>query len=100
MSITVENVKHVAKLAKLSFDDAQIESFTSQLSDIIDMVEQLSEVDTTDVPVTTHGYEIVNVFREDLVEQGMSREELFKNVPTHENHFIKVPAMLDGGGDA
>lgn len=100
MSITVEDVKHVAKLAKLQFDDKQIESFTNQLSDIIHMVEQLKEVDTTDVPVTTHGYEVVNVFREDNSEKGTDRAELLKNVPEHQDGFIKVPAMLDGGGDA
>lgn len=91
---------HVAKLAKLSFDDSQIDRFTEQLSNIIDMVDVLNEVDTTGVAVTTHGMPVVNVFREDSAENGENRETLFLNVPHHKDGFIQVPAMLDGGGDA
>lgn len=100
MAITKEEVLHVAKLAKLTFKEDEIETFTQTLSDIIDMVEQLNEVDTTGVEVTTHGVLSVNVYREDVAENGMNREELFKNVPEKENGFIKVPAMLEDGGDA
>ena len=56
MAIEESEVRHVAKLAKLSFADHEILHFTEQMSDIIDMVEQLKEVDTTGVEVTTHGY--------------------------------------------
>lgn len=55
MAIEEKEVRHVAKLAKLTFADNEILHFTEQMSDIIDMVEQLNEVDTTGVPVTTHG---------------------------------------------
>lgn len=100
MAISEKDVRHVAKLAKLSFKEDEIAHFTEQLSAIIDMVEQLNEIDTTGVPVTTHGYPVVNVMREDVVEEGTDRELLFKNVPQKQDGFIKVPAMLDGGGDA
>lgn len=97
MTITEKDVQHVAKLAKLAFKDDEIAQFTNQMSNIIEMVEQLNEIDTTGVPVTTHGYPVVNVFREDVAEEGTSRDVLFENVPTKEQGFIKVPAMLDGG---
>ncbi|MBS4751040.1 Asp-tRNA(Asn)/Glu-tRNA(Gln) amidotransferase subunit GatC [Carnobacteriaceae bacterium zg-ZUI78] len=100
MAITEKDVYHVAKLAKLSFKENEIVGFTEKLSNIIDMVEQLNEVDTTGVPVTTHGYPVVNVFREDIAEQGTDRTELFENVPHGADGFIKVPAMIEGGGDA
>lgn len=100
MSITEKDVLHVAKLAKLSFEQEQVAQFTKQMSAIIDMVEELNEVDTTGVPVTTHGVPVVNRFREDVVEEGTNRDELFENVLTKQDGFIKVPAMLDGGGDA
>lgn len=100
MSISKEEVLHVAKLAKLTFNANEIDEFTEKLGNIIDMVEQLNEVDTTGVPVTTHGMPIVNVFREDVAEQGTNRDDLFLNVPQHKDGFIQVPAMLDGGGDA
>ena len=51
MAISEEQVKHVAKLAKLSFSDDELHEFTSQLGKIIDMVETLEEVDTEGVPI-------------------------------------------------
>ncbi|MBF0780963.1 MULTISPECIES: Asp-tRNA(Asn)/Glu-tRNA(Gln) amidotransferase subunit GatC [unclassified Granulicatella] len=100
MAITENDVKHVAKLAKLSFKDDEIAHFTEQLGDIINMVEQLNEIDTTGVIVTTHGYPVVNVMREDNAVQGTERDLLFENVPEKQGGFIKVPAMLEGGGEA
>lgn len=100
MAITKNDVLHVAKLAKLAFEENEVEQFTQQLSDIINMVEQLNEVDTTNVPVTTHGVLSENVYRLDDVQEGDSRDRLFENVSEKENGFIKVPAMLEDGGDA
>ncbi|MBS4770144.1 Asp-tRNA(Asn)/Glu-tRNA(Gln) amidotransferase subunit GatC [Carnobacteriaceae bacterium zg-ZUI240] len=100
MALKKEDVLHVAKLAKLSFEDNEIDHLTETLSNIIDMVEQLNEIDTTGVPVTTHGIPVVNVFREDEAVEGTSRDELMLNVPKHQNGFIQVPAMLEEGGDA
>lgn len=102
MSIQKESVHHVAKLAKLEFAADQVEHFTEQMSAIIDMVEQLKEVDTNEVPVTTHGYPLVNVMREDQAEEGTDRALLMRNVKTQEDGFIQVPAIMgnDEGGDA
>ncbi|MFA9414439.1 MULTISPECIES: Asp-tRNA(Asn)/Glu-tRNA(Gln) amidotransferase subunit GatC [unclassified Streptococcus] len=100
MKILETDVRHVAKLSKLAFTDEETKNFAMTLSKIVDMVELLKEVDTTDVPSTTTMAETRNVMRDDVAEKGWNREELFKNVPSHENNLIKVPAMLDGGGDA
>ena len=70
MSISKEEVKHVSELAKLELSDTELDVFTSQLDDIIGMAEQLSEVDTTDVPVTTHITDVMNVMREDVAERN------------------------------
>ncbi|MDW8763176.1 Asp-tRNA(Asn)/Glu-tRNA(Gln) amidotransferase subunit GatC, partial [Streptococcus suis] len=74
--------------------------FATSLSKIVDMVELLNEVDTTGVAVTTTMADRKNVLRADIAQKGESREELFKNVPETQDNFIKVPAILDGGGDA
>ena len=95
MAIEESEVRHVAKLAKLSFADHEILHFTEQMSDIIDMVEQLKEVDTTGVEVTTHGYSLVNVLREDVAVKGTDRDLLMKNVPQSQDGYIKVPAIID-----
>ena len=97
MAISEEQVKHVAKLAKLSFPQEELEEFTNQLGKIIDMVEMLEEVDTEGVPFTSNVIETVNVMREDVADPGMSRDELLKNAPESEDGFIKVPAIIDNG---
>ena len=97
MAIEESEVRHVAKLAKLSFADHEILHFTEQMSDIIDMVEKLKEVDTTGVEVTTHGYSLVNVLREDVPVKGTDRDLLMRNVKTSEDGFIQVPAIMGEG---
>lgn len=95
MAISEEQVKHVAKLAKLSFSQEELHEFTSQLGKIIDMVETLEEVDTNGVPFTSNVGETINVMREDVATEGWSRKELMRNVPESENGYIKVPAIID-----
>ncbi|MCA9765798.1 MAG: Asp-tRNA(Asn)/Glu-tRNA(Gln) amidotransferase subunit GatC [Carnobacterium sp.] len=96
-NIDINEVKHVALLSKLEFQEEEIARFTKQIDDIITMVEHLDEVDTKGVPVTTHGLEVASVMRKDIATPGMDRDELFKNVKTQQDGLIKVPAMIDNG---
>lgn len=96
-NIDVKEVEHVAVLSKLEFQEDEIKGFAKQIDDIITMVEQLDELDTKDVPVTTHGLEVSSVMRKDKATPGTNREELFKNVKTQQDGLIKVPAMIDNG---
>lgn len=100
MKISEEEVRHVAKLSKLAFSDEETTAFATTLTKIVDMVELLNEVDTTGVPVTTTMADRKNIMRDDVAVAGQDKEALFKNVPEREGDFIKVPAILDGGGDA
>lgn len=100
MKISEEEVRHVAELSKLSFSEAETSEFATTLSKIVDMVELLNEVDTDGVPVTTTMTDRKTVMREDVAVAGDDRDELFKNVPQSENYYIKVPAILEDGGDA
>ena len=95
MAITANEVKHVASLAKLEFTDEELQKFTGQMDEIINMVEQLGEVDTTDVPVTSTVTEEVNVMREDVAVKGTDSTLLMKNVPEEKDGLIKVPAIID-----
>lgn len=95
MAITANEVKHVASLAKLEFTDEELQKFTGQMDEIINMVEQLGEVDTTDVSVTSTVTEEVNVMREDVAVKGTDRTLLMKNVPEEKDGLIKVPAIID-----
>ncbi|MGA4765521.1 Asp-tRNA(Asn)/Glu-tRNA(Gln) amidotransferase subunit GatC [Streptococcus infantarius] len=100
MKISEEEVRHVANLSKLSFSEEETTEFATTLSKIVDMVELLNEVDTEGVAVTTTMADRKTVMREDVAVAGDDRDELFKNVPQSESYYIKVPAILEDGGDA
>ncbi|MGT2844510.1 Asp-tRNA(Asn)/Glu-tRNA(Gln) amidotransferase subunit GatC [Streptococcus hongkongensis] len=100
MKISEEEVRHVATLSKLSFTDQETSEFATTLTKIVEMVEMLNEVDTEGVAITTTMADRKNVMRQDIAQAGTDRDLLFKNVPEKENNFIKVPAILEDGGDA
>lgn len=100
MKISEEEVRHVATLSKLSFTDQETSEFATTLTKIVEMVDMLNEVDTEGVAITTTMADRKNVMRQDIAQAGTDRDLLFKNVPEKENNFIKVPAILEDGGDA
>ncbi len=91
--ITVKDVEHVAKLARLELTEEEKEKFTRQLGDVLKYVEQMNEVDTTDVKPMAHAFDVVNVMREDKVVYEQTKEELMKNAPDVEDGFFKVPKI-------
>lgn len=92
--ISVENVKHVAHLARLAITDQEAEKFQKQLDAIVTFAEQLNELDTTDVKPTTHVLTMKNVMREDVPEKGLPVEEVLKNAPDHKDNQIRVPKSI------
>lgn len=99
-NITKKDVEHVATLAKLKFNDEQLEKFTDQIEDIIDLVDTLNEVDTTNVETTFNVTDQLNRMREDVAVRSNDKEALLANAPETENGFIRVPAILDESGEA
>lgn len=91
--ITVKDVEHVAKLARLELTEDEKEKFTKQLGDVLKYVEMMNEVDTTDVKPMAHAFDFVNVMREDKVVYEQTKEELMKNAPDEENGFFRVPKI-------
>lgn len=91
--ITVKDVEHVAKLARLDLNEEEKEKFTKQLGDVLKYVEQMNEVNTDGVKPMAHAFDIVNVMREDKVVYEQSKEELMKNAPEEEDGFFKVPKI-------
>ena len=93
--ISVENVKHVAHLARLAITDQEAEKFQKQLDAIVTFAEQLNELDTTNEKPTTHVLDMKNIMREDVPEKGLPVEEVLKNAPDHKDNQIRVPAVLE-----
>ena len=90
-----DQVKKVAKLSRLELSDAEVEEFTGQLSAILDYVEKMNELDTTDVEPLAHCLPISNVFREDSVKESLGTEKALANAPQRDGSFFKVPKILD-----
>jgi aspartyl-tRNA(Asn)/glutamyl-tRNA(Gln) amidotransferase subunit C len=93
--ITMDEVKHVANLARLAITEEEAEKFTDQLDAIISFAEELNELDTENVEPTSHVLDMKNIFREDVAKPGLPVEEVLKNAPDHENGQIKVPAIIE-----
>lgn len=93
--ISVDQVKHVAHLARLAITEEEANTFTKQLDSIISFAELLNELDTTNVEPTAHVLEIKNVMREDRSQQGLPLEEVLKNAPEHQDGQIKVPGIME-----
>ena len=91
--ITIKDVEHVAKLARLSLTEDEKVTFAKQLDDILKYVEQMNEVDTTGVEPMSHAIPLTNVMREDEVVYTNTKEELMKNAPEEEDGFFKVPKI-------
>jgi aspartyl-tRNA(Asn)/glutamyl-tRNA(Gln) amidotransferase subunit C len=94
MALTREEVLHVAHLARLSLEPAEIELFTRQLNDILAYVEQMQELDTAGVPPLAHVIPIANAFRADTVTTGLSREMALENAPAQEDGTFLVPRII------
>ncbi|GMQ27711.1 Asp-tRNA(Asn)/Glu-tRNA(Gln) amidotransferase subunit GatC [Algoriphagus confluentis] len=95
MKIDKETIKKIAHLARLEFDESSAEKMSNDMSQILDWVEQLNEVDTEGVePLTTMSSE-VNVMREDKVGTHLSHEEALKNAPQRDSDYFRVPKVLE-----
>ncbi|MNO42550.1 Aspartyl/glutamyl-tRNA(Asn/Gln) amidotransferase subunit C [compost metagenome] len=95
MSIQVNDVEHVAKLARLNLTDEERVMFTEQLNAILQYADKLNELDTENVEPTTHVLKLHNVMREDEVKESLSAEKVFRNAPEEEDGQFKVPAVLE-----
>jgi aspartyl-tRNA(Asn)/glutamyl-tRNA(Gln) amidotransferase subunit C len=94
MTLTPDDVLHVADLARLSLRPEEIGPFTRQLNDILAYVQQLQEVDTTGVPPTAHVVPVTTAFREDRVAAGLGRERALDNAPAREEGAFVVPRVI------
>ncbi|MBN2138058.1 MAG: Asp-tRNA(Asn)/Glu-tRNA(Gln) amidotransferase subunit GatC [Sedimentisphaerales bacterium] len=98
--IDEDQVRKVAKLARLELCEQEVEDFAGQLSAIIGYVEKMNELDTEDVEPLAHCLPVSNVLREDIAGESLGTEAALANAPQWDGDFFKVPKILDGGGGA
>ena len=91
VAISKDEVLHVARLARLELTDDEVGKFQEQLSDILEAISKVSELDLSDVPPTAHPLEIANAWAEDEPRPCLTRDEAFANAPDREDGYFKVP---------
>lgn len=95
MRISDEEVKHIAKLAKLKLNEEQVSKMAEELGSIKEFIEQLNEVDTSSVSATAHILDIKNVFRKDERTGSFDREEILANAPRKDAGCFVVPKVVE-----
>jgi aspartyl-tRNA(Asn)/glutamyl-tRNA(Gln) amidotransferase subunit C len=95
MGISIDQVEHVAKLARLELTDDEKATFNEQLNAILQYASKLDELDTSAVEPTSHAIPLHNVLREDAVRPSLPIEQVLRNAPDEEDNQIKVPAVLE-----
>ncbi|NJM73325.1 MAG: Asp-tRNA(Asn)/Glu-tRNA(Gln) amidotransferase subunit GatC [Scytonema sp. RU_4_4] len=90
-----EQVRKVAHLARLELTPEEEEKFTTQLGNILDYFEQLSELDVNNVPPTLRAIDVKNVTRPDDLQPYPNREDILQSAPEQEGDFFKVPKILN-----
>ena len=95
MKITKQEVEHVALLARLKFSEAEKERFTTQLNSILEYMDTLKELDTTQVEPTFHAVTRENVFREDRVLSSNPQDVSLSNAPDGDRGFFRVPKIIE-----
>jgi len=89
--ITRDEVLHVARLARLELSDDDVARFQEQLSDILEAVSKVSELDLSDVPPTAHPLEIANAWAEDVPRDCLPLDDVFANAPDRDGDYFRTP---------
>ena len=95
MSLSIDDVRHVANLARVALDDDHLEQLRSQLERILGYAQQIGEVATEDVPPTSHPYPLINVWRPDEVRASLTPDEARSTGPAIEDGRFRVPRIID-----
>ena len=93
-SITRDEVAHLARLARLALDADELDRFGPQLDVILWAVSRISELDTADVPPTSHALPMTNVTRPDEVRPGLTQSQALAMAPAAEDGRFRVPRIL------
>lgn len=96
MALTSDDVRKVARLARLELSDAEIDAQAKHLNGLLQQFEALQTLDVTDIPPTSHSMPRVNVLREDVVRPSLPRDLALANAPEARSGCIVVPRIVEG----
>ena len=89
--ITRDEVLHVARLARLELSDDEVTKFQAELSDILEAVSKVAELDLADVPPTAHPLQIANAWADDVARLCLPLDEVFANAPDRDGDYFRTP---------
>jgi aspartyl-tRNA(Asn)/glutamyl-tRNA(Gln) amidotransferase subunit C len=92
--ITRDEVRHLADLARIDLDDAELDHLAPQLSVILESIASIAEVAAADIPPTSHAIPLTNVFRDDVVVPSLTAEQALSGAPASEQQRFSVPRIL------
>jgi aspartyl-tRNA(Asn)/glutamyl-tRNA(Gln) amidotransferase subunit C len=95
MPLTSDEVRHIARLARVGVNDDEVERLQAQLSTILEHFEVLSGIDTEDVPPTAQSFDLSNVQRDDEPRPAVPLAEALANAPRTEGPYLRVRAVLE-----
>jgi aspartyl-tRNA(Asn)/glutamyl-tRNA(Gln) amidotransferase subunit C len=95
MSLSRDDVQHVAQLARLSFSEEEEARMADEMSQILDYVEKLNELDTSGVPPMSHVLDVTNVYREDDIEARIDQDQALAPAPDSDGDYFRVPKVVD-----
>lgn len=95
MALTVDEVNHIAELARLKLSDEEKEIYREQLSEILDFASLLQNLDTSEIPPTARVIQLPVTLRPDVPRPGLELEDLLLNAPDTEDGQFRVPPVLD-----
>jgi len=94
MALTIEEVRHVAHLARLRLSEEELNKLQIDLSHILDHIDMLKEVDVSDVPATAQVTDLANIVRDDEVRPSMPREDVLANAPDQRDGMFRVKEIF------
>src|SRR5262247_516376 len=98
VTISREEVAHLARLSRLSVTDEELDRFAGQLDVILQAVARVGEVAAADIPPTSHSVPLTNVLREDVITPCLPRDDALAAAPDPFAHRFRVPRILDEEG--
>jgi len=98
MAITIQDVEHIAKLARLKLTEEEKSRFQKELGKIIEYFDQLKKLNTEGVPPNTHVVPLENVLREDKITPSLPVDEALANAPDRKGNYFRVPKVVEKEG--
>jgi len=100
MSLSEQEVRHVAMLARLALTDEEVTSLQGDLNSILSHIDTIRQLDLDSVPPTAHAIPVTNVTRPDVVVPGLSHRTALMNAPAEQDGAFLIPQITGGGDDA